>query len=505
MEELATQIKVGIEEVILLVLLGISLLAMVALLPGDIHFIKKIISWIGLGYLLYKIDLAELFYGHKRKWIDGLLIFSYFCLILKDFFTFSKELTKETFVLFDFNLLFEKSMTLGGKLYLFQNPLAETIEFYAFILGAGLLIGLALFQIFSNVEIRRPSVLGILHEGTPSSLLDRLYRAITSLFVFTAFFVIIFNLIMEWLAWIVHSWITIFAIFFYFFFFLKYHRQFHVSTMLFKIGSTGHEFYHRFLALFTGRETVLLGIAGMLVLHLLTDVSAFVIPYIIGKNVSYFASLGPQHDPLLVPLLADIAKSSTPLGASGIVLAYLLNVLAILFLFLGPAYLWRAIYRDTPVTSSSVLLALFYPAVLVFFLAPTFLIKKLESVAETSLVGVDILTQGVAPDTLSMILLLALGIAFLVVILSLFQKTRLFLMALVVLCVQLFFGWYVYLYFASVAQSYLALLFSPGLPFLFAMFFWLFFLITILFYIGGFLSFIVMPWRRSLIRLQQIE
>lgn len=505
MDELATKIKVGIEEVILVILIGVSLLAMVMLLPGDIHFIKKIVSWIGLGYLLYKIDLAELFYGHKRKWIDGLLIFSYFCLILKDFFTFSKELTRETFVLFDFNLLFEKSMTLGGKLYLFQNPLAETIEFYAFILGAGILICLALFQIFSYTEITRPSVLGIFHEGIPRSMGDRLYRAATSFFVFGAFFVILFNLIMEWLAWVVHSWITIFAVLFYFFFFLKYHRQFHVSTMLFKIGNTGHEFYHRFLALFTARETVFLGISGMLVLHLLTDIGAFIIPYIIGKNVSYFASLGPQHDPLVVPLLADIAKSAGLLGASGVVLAYLLNVLAILFLFLGPTYLWRAIYRDMRITISPVLLALFYPAIIVFLFVPTFLIKKFESVAETSLVGVDILTRGIVLDKLFLTLLVALGVVILVLVLSLLPKTRAVLTAISVLCVQLFLGWYVYLYFASVSQSYITLLLSPGLPFLFALFFGLFFLITILFYVCGFLSFVVMPWRRSLIKLQQVE
>src|SRR3989344_2051897 len=344
MEELSTKIKVGIEEFILLALTVISFLAVITLLPGDIIFVKKIVSWIGMGYLFYKIDLAEVIFGKKSKFIDGLLIFSYFCIILKDFFTFSKELTKEAFLLFDFSLLFKKNVVFFGNLYLLQRPLAETIQLYGFYLGAGILLFLALSRLMSNQEIVRPSILGIFHQGIPSSFFDRIYRVFTSFFVFLAFFIIVFNLVMEWLAWVVHSWLTIFAVFFYFFFFIKYHRQFHVSTMIYKIGNMGHDFYHKFLDLLMDKKTIFLGLSGMLVLHLLTDIGTFIIPYIIGKSASYFASLGPSDEPLVVHLLQDLHLVDASYEKLIIFVAYLLNVVGILFFFLGSAYVWWLLY-----------------------------------------------------------------------------------------------------------------------------------------------------------------
>jgi len=505
MGELATKIEVGIEEIILIALIAVSIVAMVALLPGDVMVIKKLVSWVGLGYLLYKIDLAELFFGEKRKWMDGLLIFSYFCLILKDFFTFSKELAGESFYLFDFTLLFQKSLALGGKIYLLQRPLAETIELYAFIIGVAILACLAVSQLFSNREIRRPSVLGIFHDGLPSSFGDRIYRMGTSFAVFFAFFVIVFNLIMEWLAWVVYSWITIFALLFYFLFFLKFHRQFHISTMIYRVGNAGHEFYRRFLALFTDKSTVFIGISGMLVLHLLTDVGAFIIPSIFGRQVSYFASLGPGHDPVLSLFLGDMARAVGMTMKAGVGLAYLLNIVAVLVLFLGPAYIWRSVYYDHPISPPRTLLVFFYPAVLTFILLPVFTIARLPPGRDVSIAGVDVLTQGLAVGSVWRALLLVAVLFILIVSLMVFPKIRLFLSALLVISISVFLAYYISLYFMSVAASYLLLLFSPGLPPLFVIVFAIFFVMTALFYLAGFLGFAFLPWRHGLVKLQEME
>src|SRR3989344_7208148 len=105
MGELATKIKVGIEEIILFAIIAVSVIGLLFFLPGDIAFLKKIVSWIGMGYLCYKIDLAAVFFGKKNKWVDSLLILSYFCLILKDFFAFAREFAAEKFILFDVTIL----------------------------------------------------------------------------------------------------------------------------------------------------------------------------------------------------------------------------------------------------------------------------------------------------------------------------------------------------------------------------------------------------------------
>ncbi|MBI4150373.1 hypothetical protein HY488_03140 [Candidatus Woesearchaeota archaeon] len=505
MDGLTTKIKVGIEEIILILLIAMSVIGILYFLPGDVMVIKKLIAWIGMGYLFYKIDLSELFFGKKSKLVDGLLIFAYFCLILKDFFTFSKELTKESFYLFDFNLLFQKSIALGGKIYLLKFPLAETIEIYGFYLGAAILICLALSQLLFKTEIVRPSILGLFHEGMPSSFGVRFVRVFTSFFVFLAFFMIVFNLVMEWLAWVIKSWIIFFAVFFYLFFFIKYHKQFHVSTIIYKVGDIGHSFYHRFLDLFKERRTVFLGVSGMLVLHLLTDIGTFIIPYLVGKNVSYFASFGPSHDSLFSLLLIDVAGATVLWQKIGIVALYVLNALAILFLFFGPVYIWRLLYKEERIPTPKLLLALFYPAALAFILSPIFKITRIQEGQDVSIVGVDILTHGVVLSDLLRVLFLVIGLAVLIAILLFIPKLSFFLTLFMIVGVQFFLGYYIFLYFMSVAQSYLLLLSSPGLPTLFIIFFALFFLIAMLFYSSGFLSFIFMSWRRIFLDIKQSQ
>ena len=101
---------------------------------------------------------------------------------------------------------------------------------------------------------------------------------------------------MEWLAIAIDAPLLVIALFIYLFFVIKHHKGFHAESMIFKLGNVGERFYEKFISLFHSKRGLFLGIAGMLVLHLLTDVGNFVIPYtFFSHDPLYFEQLGPAN------------------------------------------------------------------------------------------------------------------------------------------------------------------------------------------------------------------
>jgi len=66
-----------IEEIILLFIILLNIMDFLEILPGDLDYAKKIISWSALGYLLYKASLTRIFFNNKHKFVDFALIISY--------------------------------------------------------------------------------------------------------------------------------------------------------------------------------------------------------------------------------------------------------------------------------------------------------------------------------------------------------------------------------------------------------------------------------------------
>ena len=67
MGEFTTKIEVGIEEIILLAIVLVSIGGAVLFLPGDVLFLKKMVAWVSVGYLFYTIDLAEVFFWKEKQ------------------------------------------------------------------------------------------------------------------------------------------------------------------------------------------------------------------------------------------------------------------------------------------------------------------------------------------------------------------------------------------------------------------------------------------------------
>jgi hypothetical protein len=187
---------------------------------------------------------------------------------------------------------------------------------------------------------------------------DFISRFILGHLVIIGFFLVVFNLLTEWLALAVDAPIITAAIFFYFFVLIKHKTRLRPVELVYKIGNVGEKFYERFIDLFHYKKTLLLGLAGMKIMHQLTDIGNFLVPYTVGlKDPIYFSSLGVGHDAIFSffknhSLFAAESIGMT-LGFKGVLaLGYALNITAMVILLSLPALLWFHMYkfRELPVS-----------------------------------------------------------------------------------------------------------------------------------------------------------
>ena len=73
---------VRIEELILVLLIVLNVMDFLEKIPSEIDYIKKVISWAVLAYVLYKADLTNIFFGHSYRTMDLFLILAYFLMIM---------------------------------------------------------------------------------------------------------------------------------------------------------------------------------------------------------------------------------------------------------------------------------------------------------------------------------------------------------------------------------------------------------------------------------------
>ena len=486
-----------LEELILVILILLNVLDFLKILAPDLDFIKKIISWTCLGYLLYSVSLTKQLLGRRKKIIDTLIILILLLLVFKNFIGFSLVAYDEI-----------REMAVNeGKVSL-TYPLIEYIrdpehdglrasnlEHMSFNLGAILLILMALWLTF-RTRIEKPSVLHVLHEDEPiNHTFGTVLKKFLMIFiVLVGFFIIVFNLMMEWLAISVDASLAIFTIFFYILTaFRRHHKHFSTESYINKFGSAGEEIYEKVIELFHDKSTFLLGLSGILVLHLLTDVGIFIVPYILGiKDVLYFSQLGAGHEALMYIFLKDLGFASDIIEEMMVVLIYFFNILALLYLLTLPGVIWYKLFKRKNFNVGRLNLTLFLCSVITFILSPAFIIRKISS---SNIIGVDILTKSILENWLDIRIISLIILVLFAVTLSISSnhKIKKFLIILSIVLIDLFFAYYIFLYFISIVEYYVVSLGSllSYKTILIFFYFVLFLIITSLFYIGGFFAFIL--------------
>lgn len=481
-----------LEEFLLVLLIIMGVLDFFEILPGDLDYGKKIISWTVLGYLIYKASLTSIFFNHRRKMVDLLLILSYFLLIIKNMGEYMQTNLENFHFLHDFALFFVK--------YLFS------LEAGGFLLGVSSLLLLSFYSAL-NIPINKPSLMHVIHEEgpPPKTIAQLMLRFITIFLVFLSFFIVVFNLVMEWLAIAVDAFLVMIAIIFYLFVVLRHYRNFGAETLIFKIGEFGEGFYTKFLSLFHYKKTLYLGICGMLALHLLTEIGNFLAPFIFNiYDPLYLEQLGPGHTALL-PLFTLQAQPYGIVEQLSLFFVYVLNVIALFFLLIFPSFIWYILFKAEKIKVNSVLFATFFSSLFVFLAAPVFLLRQLPPGGR---VGVDIITQPVMnyffPTFLSVI-----GAALVIFFFSklLIHHLREDSVVIGLIAGLGFFAYYIFLFFSSLREYYstgiVHVFFSSphffSIQTFFSIVLLLFLTITVMFYIGGFILFIYEVKKRKVI------
>ncbi len=578
-----------LEELFLIALIIINVLAFFELLSPDWDYIKKVLSWTIIGYLLYKVKLSKIFFGHDSKKVDFFILTAYFLLSFKIVLGYAvsmlNDLARRGFVYWaqlmpvSENALkaadkiisikaasinstsIALSPVTSGKLvsslsiklnwlalapnnvllnitgncskavcthsyYLLEsrffihrwlNFFAERIAVfneYSLIAGFLLLLGIAAY-IALKYRISKPSLMHVIsEEGEPAkSIAGIALRALVILFVFLFFYIAVINLILEWLAFSIDAPIMMLGIFFYLLFWIKHYRRFNTEKLIYKIGNYGEEFYKRLIGLFFTKRGIILGITGMLILHIITDLGSFIVPYITGRlDPLYFGQLstGSFHNSLFFPLkesllFSDIASFSEKLMLAGLgeqaaaalaifctIYIYIANIAAIVLLSLFPAFLWSSYFNNKKLSLKKWLIALFFSSVVCFFIAPIFKIGRISS----GFIGVDITTWPVSSYDIGRI---AAAVAFSVLAyfsiasiekLRKHQAVKSILLQAAKATSIVFFIVYIYYYFTDLIIYYLRIIperISSG-HYMAALILFSFFSLSLIFYSTGIIA-----------------
>ena len=555
-----------IERIILLMVVGLGLADFFSLLPPFFVFLHEMIDWITIGYVIYAVSPTELFFGERSGGIDLTIVASYVLLSIKDFVgnavvvvqqsatqagayiayaasnaTVGVPFPVSTAELNSYQLLRivpragELAASLSGHFTTAQQQInviltdgvgkaavtafptgmdgamlslyntviqySGPIQVVALITGTLLLLGASVYAAYA-LPVRRPSILAMVkEEGEPD------FGRIAWLFILLmAFFVMVFNLLFEWVALAIDAPLLVISIVAVGFLYMTRHAWSRGDSMLEAVEESGEEFFSHALRMLKDIRTVLLIISGLLVLHLLTDIGNFLFPALLPfYQSSYTQATGGQT---LIYTMAAGSFSGSLAGDIAVIAAYALSVLGLFLLLLLPGIIWYKLFKLRSTGSREHIpdwrgwqVGLVLACILTYALLPVY---RVVSLRVSDAIGVNLIAAPITAERalgIPFVLSLALGVFALCVIVGMVHDlARRVLMLGPFLAAVVFFGVYVYNYFTSAfvyyAQSLVALIrtgetmFYAVVPTMFILFG-----LTILFFVTGFFSFLYEIWR----------
>jgi hypothetical protein len=449
-------VEVGIEEFILAAIIILNILAVSGLLTPDLDYIKKIISWSALGLLLYQAQPSKILCGHAKPFTDILLLFGYFFLFIKNFISIANHAEASAFT---------------APLYEAMQTYATTIELVGIYLGVAILLYSALRL---ALHVKTPSVMHLLHADTKNYVI----RSLISILVVFGFFIVVFSLVMEWLAIAIDAPLLMIGLGVYFFFIIKHRTKFSPGSFLQQFGDFGGEFYKNVIEHLKYKSSILKVISGMLILHLVTDTLIFIWAHISGISEElYFGPLGRTQ----LSLFTTLQQASILEGFH-----VLLNLGTLLFLFIFPVFLWFDIYKNKNTTLHPIFLGLSSAGIVSLLLVQTVQILPIE---HRGLYGVDIIFQFAQAQLWHTLVVLAVGLITWVGAYFFHKRAR---QALVIIS-TVFLSLYVAMYYTSSVRYFLTIIpvIAGAALWVLLAFFLLQFLLTTVFYIVGMISYLV--------------
>lgn len=471
-KEVESKLEFRIEEFFILFIIVLSFIEFLGLLPHGLDFIKKIISWTIIGFLLYEVSLTKVFFGEKHKLVDIWLVIAYFLMMLKDIVFVSASMMHHESAF----MLFHKFIAHYGW----------EIEHFGLVVGSGFIFIISIF-LMQTLHVRKPSIMHVLHDyGMPHGFWKKFERFAIIYLVLNAFFILVVNLMVEWLSIIVDSSIVVFAVLFFFYVFIKKHKhRFNIDNFLVRIGNGAEEFYAKFISLFHSPRKIYLGFSGLLVLHLLTDLAVFVLPTIFTfQEVIYTGEIVS-----LPALFLATVKGKALFDVISVLIIFIFNIVGLISLMVAPAYIWWRVYHKKGFKVSHTELALFFGGITALLMAPLF---TLSEISGSGLLGVQIMLRPLEGTVLIDSALFILGAIILSVVIIHSNRIKKWAVIEALLFIGAFFTYYIYHYFMSTLIYYtegMRLLWQNSYLYL-AIYFGLLLLILSFAYICGWIIFL---------------
>jgi hypothetical protein len=306
---------------------------------------------------------------------------------------------------------------------------------------------------------------------------------------------------MEWLAIAVDASLLVLTLIFYLLtLFRRHYRRLGAESFLYRVGESAENFYYRFIELFHRKETFFLGLSGLLVLHLITDIGNFIIPHVFGiHDELYFGVLGEAgHSPLLDLMRMNFRFASGFFQKIAIFWIYALNTIAMLLLLFLPAFIWYELYKKRGFKVGHIILSIFYTSLFVWALAPAFKILPIHNdiVLGSGLIGVDIITNQIPGLNPVFLMLMSIAVFALVFLLSYLRLLKRTLLLTAILIINFFVGYYVFFFIKTMAvwfahpMGFAVSQIKQNNPVILLLM-GLFFVITLVFYAVSFITYLI--------------
>jgi len=495
-KEALKKLEFGIVEFFVGTLMVIGLAGYFASVPADLDWIDHTVSFILFTYLFYKLDITSILFGKTSRFANSIIIISYFSLFFKDIISYTSS-----------NAPHLKILTFVKSAYeLLSRDLALTnlVTFYLGIFG----ILLVSIYIVRSIEISHPSLLYALHQ---KQIKHRLAKFLLIFIALLGFYYFIFNIILEWLEFVMDDPIIATGAIFFIYKIAKHREKFHPGNFVFKIGDFSTNIYSKFVSLFHYKKTLPLAISGLLILHALSDLGVFAYSLIFLKDNFYLEFLRYEHAPFL-KLFIDDVKNMPSFAAIPLLIVYLLNALSLVIFLLIPVIVWVNLFLQKKLHFNRIFLFFIYSSAVAYMLLPGYLIEPISRLSikgavigeDKSISGVDIravsllesgsILYNLFPNksiAVVSVSLTALFFGLVIYILSSNQKNKREFYAISIIGGLTFYAVYIFYFFTSLLDfysGYLVYLWSSH--FLIGIVLAIFLVLSTFFYIGGYLMFL---------------
>ncbi|MBI4143361.1 hypothetical protein HY487_00590 [Candidatus Woesearchaeota archaeon] len=244
-----------------------------------------------------------------------------------------------------------------------------------------------------------------------------------------------------------------------------------------------------------------LAISGLLILHAVSDLGVFAYSLIFLKENFYLEFLKTMHTPFLRLFLSDMEVLPS-FAAIPLFIVYFLNALSLVIFLIIPAIVWARMFSQKELHFSRIYLFFIYSSAAAYMLMPGYILKPLD---QPSLAGVDITSASLLengsvldsffPDKAAMVLavpLAAVAFGLFVYLLGKNDSIKKELYAISIIGGMAFYTVYLYYFFSSLLSYFYdgiaSVIFTPH--FLIGMVLLIFLILSVLFYILGYLMFL---------------